>query len=410
MPANPSALAEEIPGANGLMQVHDPADNLCRYYTRREIGACLVGLMRNTYRPLRVLDLASGPGALAGAAGLLWSFAELFTVDINPLIRPALHGFDRHEHFIADALHVDLPRLLGVAGGFDVALCNPPYRRRGWMPGYDRILDEADLADAVTPAWTSTEVIFVAQTLRLARNRARVGLLVPDGLITGRRSIAFRAALLAAHKVSSVVQLPEGAFTGTGARAFILVIVKGVPDNEPIELRRLGNDRVLSFPLLISHAQAENRLDYDYHAVHGSENGVRLRDLGATLVRGEVMSPANWHAAVFHTTHFPTGPMRRNIHLAHCAEGEAGGVFAEAGDILLARVDRNLHRKVCGVASGRMPLSSAVLRLRVPAQHREVVLSTLLSQGGEARLAAISRGVGARMIGQSALMDMVLPI
>ena len=332
------------------------------------------------------------------------------TVDIDPSAALGARGPKRHLHITADALDERLPDLLPGAG-FDITLCNPPYDVPQWRPGFERILSEAGLADAVVPAQASAEVLFVAQNLRLARPGGRLGLLVPDGLMTGRRSAPFRAALLRDHRVETVVQLPQSAFLRTEARAFVLVLTKGRPSRHPVALRKIGLEGLISAPCMVSPLAAAHRLDHDFHAAAGVGRGPSLRDFNAKLVRGSVKVPARAAVPFFHTTHFPRGDARYAHDLPRW-EGPADSrlVCAEPGDILIARVDRNLQRKVCGVATGRIPLTSSVLRLRVSAPWRNQVLAALLSSEGEARLAATARGVGARMLGCEDLAIMSLPL
>ena len=387
------------------------ADPLCRFYTRPHVGDALVSMLGNVDRPARILDLASGAGALSMAAARRWGDADLVTVDLDPAAAFEGFGFKRHRHVVADALDADLPDVI-ASSGFDLALCNPPYRMPRWRPGFERILGEAGLADAVTPATASAEVLFVAQNLRLCRVGGRVGLLVPDGLVSGRLAASFRKVLLREHRVESVVQLPRGAFLGTDARAFIMVLEKGGATVGPVALRRFDRNGRLGPSRMVSRTDAEARLDFDYHAHAARGHGPTLRELGAAVVRGSIERPHQVAAPAFHTTDFPKGEDRLSHPLPALGWfGSQGSIVcAEPGDILMARVDRNLERKVCGIASGSMPISASIFRVRVPFDRQGAVLRTLLSVEGARRLAATARGVGARMLGKEDLLDMSLPL
>lgn len=392
-------------------------DPLCRFYTRAGIGELLVGLMSQE-APARILDLASGAGALSQAAGLRWDAAEITSVDIDAAALPGgTSARGRHRHIVADGLDVDLPAILAAdRSGFDATLCNPPYRIPEWRPGFARILEEAGLDGAfATRRETSAEALFVAQNLRLTRAAGQIGLIVPDGLVTGRRSAPFRRALLEHHRIECVVQLPRRAFRRTDALAFILVIGKDLPANTAIPLKRLERDGTLLPPILVEPIRAEERLDYDFHA-HAPRGGptVSLRDLGAEVVRGTLQSNEARGASfpVFHTTHFPKGDARRAHSLPddEIPNGIGPLVVAEPADILVARVDRELHAKVCGVSAGRAALSATVFRVRLEHRWRDKVLGALLSPLGEARLRATARGVGPRMLGKEDLLTMPLPL
>ncbi len=390
-------------------------DPLCRFYTRPRVGQVLTDLLGPPGDATRIMDLASGGGALAAAASRKWKTSDLVTVDVDPEVGSKRLDFRTHTHVVADALDADLPDLLG-GGEFDVSLCNPPYRMPRWRPGFERILDEAGLAGAVTPATASAEVLFIAQNLRLSRMGGRIGLLVPDGLVSGRRTERFRSALLRHHRIESVVQLPRGAFHGADVKAFIMVLEKGRGTIAPVALRCLDRAGVLGERCLVSPSAAEERMDYDFHVASGrgggpALGGPALGDLGVAIVRGSIERPRACGLPVFHTPDFPIDGARRAHDLLTASNaGSTSLIRAEPGDVLVARVDRNLQRKVCGVAAGSSVISASVFRLRIPPLHRDAVLDALLSPGGAARLAATARGVGARMIGKEDLLRMRLPV
>lgn len=401
-------------------QTPSSRDPLARFYTRPAVGDVLVTLM-GEITPRRILDLGAGGGALSRAARLRWTNSDITTVDVDEAIAPdafstiGLAGPGLHRHVVADVLDADLPDRLGeVAGGFDAALCNPPYIVPRWQPSFARILEEAGLDGLFhTKHEPSAEAIFIAQNLRLTRDGAQIGLIVPDGLVTGRRFRAFRRAILQNHTVQSVVQLPRGSFRRTDAQAFILVIAKGVLSQEGIALHRMGAEGSLSEPICVTRDQAEERLDYGHHVLfqHPANPSSTLADLGAEVRRGSLETPQarTTHLPVFHTTDFPAERSDTGLALADCNPETFGNlIVAEPGDILIARVDRSLHRKVVQVGSGRAALTSCVYRVRVAQDVRAAVFASLTSPQGCARLASTARGVGPRMLGKEDLLRMPL--
>ncbi|MGS0756963.1 hypothetical protein ACVBEH_21440, partial [Roseateles sp. GG27B] len=80
-------------------------------------------------------------------------------------------------------------------------------------------------------------------------------------------------------------------------------------------------------------------------------------------------------------------------------------LLARPGDILIARVGRNLEDKVTIVERGLVALSDCVLRLQVHAKHQGKVVSFLQSEPGRDALRAASHGVGAKFITVDALLD-----
>ncbi|TXN17302.1 N-6 DNA methylase [Methylobacterium sp. WL122] len=397
-------------------------DPLGRFYTQPAIGDLLVTLMGET-PPQRILDLGAGSGALSRAARLRWTNSDITTVDVDeaisrgPLSAIGLSGPGLHRHVVADVLDADLPDRLGeVAGGFDAALCNPPYIVPRWQPSFERILEEAGLDGLFHVKQEPTaEALFIAQNLRLTRDGAQIGLIVPDGLVTGRRFRSFRRAILHNHTVQGVVQLPRGSFRRTDAQAFILVLAKGVPSIDGITLHRMEPEGALSEPVCITRERAEERLDWGHHVLfqQPSEHGPTLSDLGADVRRGslETKQARASDLPMFHTTDFPAQNDTGGLDLPDADSGRFGTlIVAEPGDILIARVDRRLHRKVAQVRSGRAALTSCVYRVRVAAEMCQPVFASLTSPQGCDRLASTARGVGPRMLGKEDLLRMPLSL
>ncbi|MET0376748.1 MAG: methyltransferase, partial [Rhizorhabdus sp.] len=186
---------------------------LNQFYTRDEVGALLTREL-GEINPSMVLDLGAGEGSLATSIARAWPRAHLTTVDIDPTGSAILHerlvkaGATDHEHQIADVFDPALPQRLSNRT-FDLAVCNPPFFRPAWRREFADILREADFADACSSLPEATaEIIFLAQNLRLVKTGGTIGLIVPDGLATGWRAVAFRRALLRGHWLRSVIQLP----------------------------------------------------------------------------------------------------------------------------------------------------------------------------------------------------------
>jgi type I restriction enzyme M protein len=393
-----------------------------RYYTKTPISDLLVALMADR-SPSRLLDLGSGTGSLTAAARERWASANIVTVDIDRAAFPQFRkiegiGAVGHHHVVADVLDADLPTLL-PHGVFDAAICNPPYGRSlSWKPSFKKILRDAGLCEAgISFEDAGAETMFLAQNLRLTHASAQLGLIVPDGLITGQRSMGIRRALLTQHRIECAVQLPRGSFFNTDAQAFILVLRKGLASRK-IRLHRLSLEGTLSAAIAIDRQQAIRRLDYNYYeSIAETSSPITLEDVGAEVVRGrfqsaEVRGLALKGANVFHTTSFPDGRERARCALSggrifrRCSET----AWARTGDILLARVDRALHRKVCLVVSGSAPISDCVFRIRVPPKWRKAVFRSLISHAGEWRLRTTARGVAAQMIAKGDLMRMPLDL
>lgn len=392
-------------------------DPLCRFYTRPLIGDLLVDLMPRRPRPRRLIDLGAGAGILSDAATRRWGRTDIITVDVDGTCALGLQARLRsarrqHVHHTLDALDPDLPEIVSTGGAIDAAICNPPYLKPEWRPGFERVLSEAGLEAAfASPTDVTAEALFLAQAVRLTSRGGSVGLIVPDGLITGLKTANLRRVLLSEHRIDSVVQLPRSSFKDADAQAFILIFGNYAKRAKKVKLLRFDPPTGLSQPIYVGAEEAEHRLDYDFHAVAGTPAHTTLRNIGAQVDRGGINATVARGAGlhVFHTSHFdpatggrlnlPEGPIPGPV-------GNLPVIVAEPGDILIARVDRNLHRKVAMVETGRAAITDCVYRVRVPEPLREPCFAALRAEDGAKLLAAAARGVGARHLSKVELMDL----
>lgn len=385
-----------------------PRDPLSRFYSNTIVGRVVVDRVF-ACAPGTVVDLGSGSGVLATAASGKWPEARVIAVDLDPAARLASVRLGL-EHLTADATDPDLH---GRLGGVDVVISNPPF---GGVPPGDVFAELAAAAglDAIDGLAPSLELLFAAQAMRLARPGGGVVLVLSDGLATGRRNMAARRALLRAHRIVSVTQMPAGSFRRTEAAGYVLSMVKGFPPSDRIELCRVRADGSEDTPVHVNPIQAATRLDHGYHAAFRSgREGPCLRDLGASVVRGSV-EPGSGDVpreAVFHTTDFPLADRRDTLWLP-CGSDRPQRrlVYAERGDVLVARLGRRLEQKVCHVAGGWAVPTSAVLRIRMPGGDGRAIAAALMSRAGAVRLAGTARGTGARMLGREDLLSMPLPL
>ena len=406
---------------------HSGPDWLGRYYTKDSISHLLVSLMVPE-RPGTVLDLGSGDGALAVAAARRWRHSQLITVDIDQdaiATRLAITDYEshfKHYHVKTDALALDLPHQIGVpVGSVDAAVCNPPYTRLPWRKGYAELLEEVGLSNAYPVIKeVSADVIFIAQNLRLLRDGGQLGLIVPDGLISGVKTAEVRKSLIIQHQIDGVIKLPQRVFIGTEAQAHILLLSKVRNNNGLIKLMDFGETGRLSEPIFIPSEEGIKRLDYDYFKFRKTQQISRsdtptksLIQLGASLTRGTLNSRQAKEAnfPVFHTSDFPDHRLGcmlrvpRGLNLPKSIAESLQLITAEPGDILLARVGRGLENKVCMITSGSVAITDCVYRLRVPIELRQLIIKALASNSGRAFLKAVSHGVGAKHLSMQDLLD-----
>lgn len=391
---------------------------LCRYDSPGWLGKVLMDAIGEA-NPRSILDLGSGGGVLSLAALARWNASELVTVDVDAaagdeirLAVPSEQGV-LHRHLLMDLMSPLPEDPVGVrSGSVDLVISNPPYRTARWTPELETILALAGLpAPATVCGDVPVDLIFLAQALRLVRAGGSLGLILPDSIVSGTSMAPFRRALTEQHRVVRVIQLPRRAFKGTDAQAYV-VIVQREGISSPVRLDRLVSEGAWLAPIYIGLEAATERMDHCFHSQSLSLNrdGCHsLRALGVEVRRGALSSIqiAASTSPTFHTTDFPdvTGA---SISLPKVRNKEVPGVWASPGDILLARVDRRLQRKIALVSEGEALVSDCVLRLRCPSGLQPKVLEGLLSDSGQAQIIGATRGTGPRHISVRSLMEIVV--
>jgi type I restriction enzyme M protein len=385
------------------------SDPLCRYYSLPHVSELLVKTMPSA-AVSSIVDLGAGNGTLSDAAVLRWADATVTTVDLDAtcgVARRSPDALGRRMHYTLDALDPEITSKLSFAGNFDAALCNPPFRRIRWREGYDRVLSEAGLDRCFSSKGDVTaEALFLAQNMRLVRRGGSIGLVVPDSFVSGTRARALRKNLLERHSVRAVVQLPPRSFSKTEARSFLLVLENRGHPGTVVHLHKFSLQSGLSEAIALNPVLGEHRLDYDFHLLDRNGRLSTLASLGADIKRGRLTASESRTARefVFHTTDYASIPDPGFVGPCHTTDFPS----AKPGDILLARVDRQLETKVTIVLDGQFAVSDCIFIVRVPALHRQRVYSTLRSELGRKKLKAISRGVGARHISKSELLHLPL--
>ncbi len=392
---------------------------LCRFDSPQWLGELLIDAI-GAADPRRILDLGSGGGVLSLAALSRWRDSELVTVDVDAaaadeiqrMLPPGRAG--SHRHLFMDVLEQLPAEPHGVSSGtIDLVLSNPPYRTARWTPTLGSILQRAGFpAPASICGDIPVDLIFLAQALHLVRAGGSLGLILPDSMISGVAMRPFRRALASRHRVIRVIQLPRRAFKGTDAQAYVVVVRRGGASSS-VRLDRLATDGTWLTPVHIDLDAAEERMDHAFHdrsSSRAAPGRVPLRDLDVEVTRGALNSKqiAASPLPTFHTSNFPPEPGTVIALPPVASEGPGRAPCAAAGDILLARVDRRLERKIALVGSGEALISDCVLRLRCPEAVRARVLAGLLSVGGQEQLVAFTRGTGPRHIGVASLMDVMI--
>jgi type I restriction enzyme M protein len=404
------------------------SDSLGRYYTKLDVSGLLISQMAHLV-PSRVLDLGSGAGSLSRAVLQRWRDVELLTVDVDSEVRPQLTNLlnsslgARHRHIHADALSDRLPRLLrSKETSIDAAVCNPPFIIPRWRDGFAKIIEEAGFSGCISVlSDVDAALLFLAQNLRLLGENATLGIIVPDSLVSASKYRRFRKDLLQKYVVRKAIRLPRHSFQGTDAQAHILVISKSNVSSQQVPLYKFDAQSQMSHELLVDISDAIERLDFDYHALRlpfsvTLAHGALLGSITQDVKRGSLSSSEARAVGfpVFHTTNMScdlTGEWCDLVDFgssADCVKMDRFAIKAQPGDILLARVGRNLEHKILGVDNGFPVLSDCVYRIRVPFDLRNTILKQLSSASGQAWLRSRCYGVSAKQISKADLLTFPL--
>lgn len=423
MTTSPNGMREVLARAG---QTSDPWG---RYYTTPIVSQSLIDRI-DVAKPKLVLELGSGSGSLCTAAATRWHDAELVTVDVDRRVSIGLgadkdRGDCRHRHFVHDVLDAALSDKIGLTlSSVDVAVCNPPYIRPRWRSDFGRILEDAGLSGSLASLHDAgADLLFLAQNLRLLRKSGKLGLILPDGLITAERFSHVRRTLLRQHLVELVVQLPRGVFKGTEAQTYLVVLSKSAGETDQVTLRQMELDGQLSLPIEVPQDSAVKRLDFTFHARVASpqqdnEHRMRIpiRQALTDIVRGTICSSSisAFPAPVFHLGDFsePLGdhsvkivPKRFALSEGRAQRMSQGARLALPGDILLARVGRSLEDQLALVVHGPCVISDCIFALRATDTHRERLYRFFESDLGRQALASSAHGVAARFLSKTNLFD-----
>lgn len=418
---------------SSLMRASINSDSWGRYYTSNCVSSTLVNSMECS-NPEVIVELGVGKGSIAFEAAKRWASANLVTVDSDRSAMTqlgVLSNSGKHTHHVQDALDDSLAERIGLDfGTVDVGLCNPPYVRPKWRSSFGKILEQAGLSGSLSSVHDAgADLLFIAQNLRLLRKHGKLGLILPDGLITGEKYQGVRSVLLKDHSVEQVIQLPRKVFSKTEAQTYLLVLAKCGGETQSVALKTMGMDGQISAAIHIATNEAKRRLDYNFHSSGRIESlkfrtkqlYVSIGDVTQNLVRGSLCSSQleSVGLPVFHLGDFPKNDKGKAMPAISAKFSQSVKALAnlpqnikiaEKGDILIARIGRNLQDKICSVNRGGCVISDCIYALRVAPPYREAVIAYLTSAAGRKAIEASAHGVGARYLSRSDLLSLNLPI
>jgi type I restriction enzyme M protein len=303
------------------------------------------------------------------------------------------------------------------------------YIRPKWRSGFKKILSEAGLFNGLNSVHDAgSDLLFLAQNLRFLKSKGKLGLILPDGLIAGERFSKIRQILLNEHRIDHIVQLPRHAFSKADAQTHLVVVSKEDGPTDKVSLQRLSSNGRLSATICVIQKKAVNRLDYQYHFERskqmssrgGLHNFFEFGSIVESITRGNISSSEieAFGFPVFHLNDFPKAsssviefrvPRTFRVSKRTIATLPPHTKVAEAGDLLVARVGRNLQEKICYVSEGNCIISDCIFKIKIHASGVRNAVAYLSSSKGRSALNAISHGVGAKYLSQSDILSLLIP-
>lgn len=384
-------------------------NSLACFYTESKVSELLVSNFRLS-KPQSVIDLGAGFGSLLKATLQRWTKASVYAAEIDTkgynLLRK---NYPQIKLVCTDGLKVHKCTRFNVKpGSIDIAVCNPPYLRLTNNLNYDDLFNTAGLPACMKLRKLTSDIVFLAQNLRLLREGGELGIILPDSLITGHEFEELRKNLLERHEIFGVIQMPDKLFYKTEALTHILLIRKGGNRNSNVPIYKADHSMKLSNVLNIPLESLHYRMDYDYWAwfVESSlsQESVRLGHLGADIRRGSLSlrDCERLRTPSFHTSDFPRNNMMK---VNFPGNTEFNGILtAEKGDILLARVGKRCIGRVTKISSGKSVITDCVYRIRVQGLS-STIWHALRSKKGQAWLRAHAHGVCAQVISKQDLLN-----
>ena len=253
-----------------------------QYFTHRNLVNCMVGMLKPNRRD-KVVDPACGSGGFllqaldwvrkeaearlepadAYQAWREWALYRLHGIEINEQIsRVAMMGMIIHEDGhtnikCTDALQVfeDINSLddniTVKPGDYTLLMTNPPFGakvtrvRKGAEHPY---LDTYELGGKERRRSSQkTEILFIERCLQLLEPGGRMGIVLPDGILTNSSLQYVRDFIMREARVLAVISLPQHTFVpaGAGVKASLLFLRK----------RKKGEDREQDYPIFMAMAE-----------------------------------------------------------------------------------------------------------------------------------------------------------
>lgn len=310
--------------------------NLAQHFTPNPHASLLVQNMSSftsNNKGLHGVDLGAGRGALLYSATQRWKEASFFGVDVSSsLLKTIKRSFPLVQFRCLDLLSAKSLKskiLTDLVQSRDVAVCNPPFLNYRNDEFFRDLCRMVNLKDCSKMSVVTSDVIFLLHNLRLLKKGGTLGIILPDGLITGKKFQVLRQSLLSNHRIEAVIQLPDNSFPGIEVRTHILIVRKDMTPDVNVKVMQAGADSI-NGELEVEVSALELRMDYSYwhwKLIERNMNTLTLAEIGADIHRGTRPQSffENLGIDYFHTTELPTAAKRIKL----CGPRSSGFRLAE---------------------------------------------------------------------------------
>lgn len=389
-------------------------DLLGRYYTNHLFSELLVKNLESE-NPATVLDLGAGGGSLIKAALDRWNNAEIIAADIDPSsVKKISHSLPLVKVYKANGLKVNIEKNIDLTkSSIDVAICNPPYLQVKEKERFKNLLVEAELYECLKMKKLTSDIVFLAQNLKLLKLGGELGIILPDSILTGQEFRLLRNALLTHHNLKGIIELPERIFPKTEAKTHILLIEKTQTSKDRIPLLIAGKDGKCYDQIDIVASALENRMDFSYHKINQAIPKLKSRPLGSyniTLKRGNMTNAESKTKKIksLHSTSFKDGA---ELHLINSNKRKFENlVYAERGDLVIVRVGRGCVGKVALVKQGKLPITDCLYVVKADENIISALWKFLISSNGDKWVDANSHGVCAKVLNRTDIFDIPITL
>lgn len=380
-------------------------DTLGRYYTKDKFSELLIKNLENEH-PQTILDLGVGAGSLIRAAHNRWKNAKFIAADVDPLsVKSVSKNLPFIKIFKANGLKINIERSILInKSTIDIAVCNPPYLAIKEKKRFENLFCDAELRECLNLKKITSDIVFLAQNLKLLRENGELGIILPDSILTGQEYIPLRQALLNNHRIKALIELPERIFAKTEAKTHIAIIEKGETTTNKIPLFIAGKNGDCVDQIDIDSSLLEHRMDFSYHKadikLKKVKNLQKLRDFEYKLFRGNKGNADLRESGIkyLHSTSF------KNADSIECGKRKQDGkkyILAETGDLIIVRVGRRCVGKSALILSGQLPVSDCLYVIKAKKDVIKGIWKFITSKEGEVWLKANSHGTCAKVLNRA---------